>query len=186
MLAMAWRRASAVAAAGCALLLGGCTGEDAAPTASEPTGGAQLTATAAATAGGHAEAALTAPDPCGLISPDELRAATGFAFSDGEAAAGLPDERRGCTWFTADVPAQLDVMLSAIDSAAEREYWSGINVDTVDADVAGATDAWTMWDGTYLGMQVDDVYVEVVYNWQPEGFVPPPITDVGVVVVGHM
>ncbi|WP_062381307.1 hypothetical protein [Demequina pelophila] len=138
--------------------------------------------------GDDAFAASGLPDPCALVSEEELLAATGYEFTE----EGLDSDssnltRGGCGWTAAEVPTMLFLTVSRGDATADRAYWEDLYIDTADATVAGATDAWTRWEGTFIGMEVGDLYVTIEYDWHPDNFVPArTIADLAEAVAGNL
>ncbi|WP_082101401.1 DUF3558 family protein [Demequina rhizosphaerae] len=155
------RRSPAVALAGMlglAGMLAGCAdgGAPAEPASSAPSAVAEV-----------AEPAGTLPDPCELLSAADIEAASGVGFGDGVLVEDdAAEDRASCVWNAADGPLPIVqvVVVAGADLAgsqrASAEEWMG---ESADVDVAGATDAYEVGDGTILGMQVGDVFVEVSF-----------------------
>ncbi|WP_062531120.1 hypothetical protein [Demequina rhizosphaerae] len=114
-----------------------------------------------------AAAATGLPVPCDLLSATDIEAASGVGFGDGVLVEDdAAEDRASCVWNAADGPlpiVQVVVVAGADQAGSQRasaEEWMG---PSSDVDVAGATDAYEVGDGTILGMQVGDVFVEVSF-----------------------
>ncbi|WP_084829997.1 DUF3558 family protein [Demequina rhizosphaerae] len=161
------RRSPAVALAGMlglAGMLAGCAdgGGTAEPASSAPSAVAEATAPAG-----------TLPDPCELLSAADIEAASGVAFGEGMLVEDVAaEDRASCVWNAVDSPlpiVQVLVVAGADLAASQRESaeeWMG---ESADVDVAGATDAYEVGQGTILGMQVGDLFVEVSFMSADEG-----------------
>ncbi|WP_172655871.1 DUF3558 family protein [Demequina maris] len=179
------RGAGGVVAAVLAAVLAGCS-DGGAPAEPDPTASAtapSAVADATAPAGGL-------PDPCDLLSAGDLEAASGVGFSDGVLAEDIATETQAsCVWNAIDGPlpiVQVLVVAGADLAASQRESteeWMGASTDV---EVAGATDAYAVGEGTILGMQVDDVFVEVSYMSGDEGDLTAITADIAEVVAGNL
>ncbi|WP_062299596.1 DUF3558 domain-containing protein [Demequina maris] len=137
-----------------------------------------------------AAAATGLPDPCDLLSAADLEAASGVGFGGGVLAEDIATETQAsCVWNAIDGPlpiVQVLVVAGADLAASQRESteeWMGASADV---DVAGATDAYAVGEGTILGMQVDDVFVEVSYMSGDEGDLTAITADIAEVVAGNL
>ena len=107
------------------------------------------------------------PDPCSLLTPASISAASGIDFADGYFNDELSNDTQSiCEWLPtgATFPlVQVYVSGGAEQISTQRataESTMGVGVDVA---VAGAQDAYAVAKGSILGMAVGDYFVQVSY-----------------------
>ena len=137
---------------------------DSPPSTSEATGSPAASATPTDTNTDTAQAA-DLPDPCTLLTPADLAAATGLTFPDGAINEDLSSpERAVCDWVSDDPYATAQTLITpAGDFDAERDLAAQISGDTLDVTVPGANQAYQTPEGSIVAMEVGDLFVQVAY-----------------------
>lgn len=114
------------------------------------------------------ETSATSPDPCGLLTVDQIDAATGWTLPEGERPApGLEGDRAVCNWEDLQVGGIVQVQ---VDQGAGR---AGFDRDTTalaasehetpeDVRIEGSIDAVELADSGILTMLVGDDVVQLV------------------------
>ncbi len=148
-----------------ALVVSGCGADG---PASLPAGSGDSTAQPAGTATSGAETGEPAdglPDPCALLTPDDLESVVGTAFGDGAVNADLSTDFQSiCEWSAADESflfVQVLVTDGSASVATQRQSAQEFLGETSDVSVAGATEAYTVANGSILGMAVGGRFVQV-------------------------
>jgi len=138
------------------LTLTGCSSSDAAPSPNDSPAGSGPTA-----------GPVGIPDPCTLLSPAEIEAATGVAFQEGVFNTDIStDSQSICDWHPVDgVFPLVQVLVSpgAATVAAQRQSAEAIMGATTDVAVTGGQNAYTVAGGSILGMTVDDNFIQVSF-----------------------
>lgn len=149
-----------------AAALSACSPAEAGPP--EPTATEYVVEDAAAEATRGADAvAPELPDPCTLLSAQEIADAVGLDFGDGLYNGFLSTETETiCEWNAiGDAYASVQVTVRATDrdAAAERAWAEEHYGPTVDATVAGIEGAFAAQDGTVVGLLADGMAVYVLH-----------------------
>jgi hypothetical protein len=135
--------ASSIAAVAAVTLLAGCSGDDESD---------------------HGFAA-SVPDPCDAITSAQIEAALGSQYDEAKPNVYQSNETQSvCEWWSTTHEGTFVQVLIKSDAslvASERESADlGLGA-TVDEQVEGATDAYSMLSGAMIGMAVDDYFVQV-------------------------
>lgn len=149
---IAWIRLSTVAALSVVVVASGCSSDDheAAPTTVPESSGD-----------------VTAPDPCSLLTVEQIDAATGWVLPAGERPdAQLEGDRVICNWedlrIGGSVQVQLDRGAGTAGFDRDRAQLTESGVETVTAvQVEGATDAVELAHSGVLTMLVGDDVVQL-------------------------
>lgn len=128
-------------------------------------------------------------DPCALLTVSDLEAATGVAFAAGVYNESLSGDAlwicdfvaSGTEFATAQVLVVPDGSLESARDGAE-----GALGGVIDVDVAGASAAFATPEGSIIGMQVGDRYVQVAYLPSGPGDVLAETTQLAAVVAGNL
>ncbi len=112
-----------------------------------------------------------ATDACSLLLPAEIETATGLSWGDGALNESLSAaERSVCDWYTAGAEyASVQVMIVTTTSAFEDNRVSAADVFGLTQGslaIPGADDAYATSEGSLIGMDIDDSFVQVT-------FIPP-------------
>lgn len=105
------------------------------------------------------------PDPCGLLTEEQIEAATGIGFDGGTFDEDLSTDTQSlCVWHSDDDPGTF-VQVLVSEGAAQVQSQRAEAVEYLgtsqDETVAGARDAYSLESGAILGMAVDDYFVQV-------------------------
>ena len=157
-----------------AVLLAACGDDD----ATEPGTGGTTTTTiddgdgsTTTTSGDQTSSAL--PDPCALLTVDELQAATGIEFPEGEPNATLSNDSQViCDWVSEDPFATAQVLVNVNGASFDDQRASvedAFDEPTVEVDLADA--AYRTSEGSLVAMKVGSLFVQVSY-------LPPGAGDV--------
>lgn len=116
------------------------------------------------------------PDPCGLLTTEEVASATGLPFGDGVFNDALSSDRMHvCDWLSDDPFATAQVLLMRGDIGTEQDsIESAFGEDVIMLDLADASFRTT--DGSLVAMQVGELFVQVAYI--PPG--PGEVADITV------
>ena len=145
-------------------LLAGCAGA-AEPSAVE----GDDTAAAPSAEADDAGASDGIPDPCALLSPDDIEAITGFPVGEGLAE---PDRQTDvsslCEWTQTDDLGTVTVALAPGYPVPYEEGETRLG-KTVAIEIPGASEAYSVSDGLSVGMSVDGTYVAVAFSGALDG-----------------
>ncbi len=116
------------------------------------------------------------PDPCSLLTTEEIAAATGNPFGGGTYNEALSsDLLQICDWTSDDPFATAQVLLGQTDIESQREITvSAFGENVVELDLAD--ESFRTEEGSVVAMQVGDLYVQVSY-------IPPGPGDVADITV---
>jgi hypothetical protein len=146
-------RALAVATAAC-LTLAGCSSADPGTTNSN-----QVTVSDAAGSG-------SLPDPCSLLTPADIATASGVTMADGVINAQLSNDTQSiCEWKPeAGFPfVQVIVVGGADQVSTQRATAASMMGAVTDVTVPGASGAYSVANGSILGMAAGDYFLQVSY-----------------------
>jgi hypothetical protein len=146
-------RAFAVATAAC-LALAGCSSSDSGTTSSN-----DVNASPAAGSG-------SLPDPCSLLTPSDIAAASGVTMADGVINAQLSNDTQSiCEWKPeSGFPfVQVIVVGGADQVSTQRATAESMMGASADVTVPGASGAYSVANGSILGMAAGDYFVQVAY-----------------------
>lgn len=105
------------------------------------------------------------PNPCDLLTTAQIEEALGSAYEDAKPNEMQSTERQSvCEWWSTDAAGTFVQVLIKVDAssvAAERESAKEGLGATIDLEVAGATDAYSMLSGAMIGMAAGDYFVQV-------------------------
>lgn len=145
-------------------MLAGCAG------AAEP-GAAEGDDTAAAPSAeaGEGGASGGIPDPCALLSPDDISGITGFPVGEGVADPERQTEVSSlCEWTQTDDLGTVTVALAPGYPVPYEEGETRLGT-TVAIEIPGASEAYSVSDGLSVGMSVDGTYVAVAFSGSLDG-----------------
>lgn len=132
-----------LAAAAAALMATGCSSDD----------------------GASSDFAAPVPDPCATLTAEQIETALGAAYDEAKPNVYQSNETQSvCEWWSTELEGTFVQVLIKVDAssvATERESANAGLGATVDEQVAGATDAYSMLSGAMIGMAVDDYFVQV-------------------------
>lgn len=107
------------------------------------------------------------PDACSLLTTSQIKAAGNVVLSEGSANAELSNAKRSvCDWVSAGGPSpfvQVLVTVGADSVASERASAEASTGASEDATVIGGGSAYSVANGSILGMRVGDYFVQVTY-----------------------
>ncbi|MGA7096116.1 MAG: hypothetical protein WB245_00955 [Acidimicrobiia bacterium] len=107
------------------------------------------------------------PDPCALLTPADLEAATGLTFGEGVFNESLSSDSQSiCDWTSsgsefATAQVYLAPDAGGVFDTAKNGAASAFTL--VDIDVPGASAAYATEEGSISGMQVPGFYLQVSY-----------------------
>jgi hypothetical protein len=128
------------------------------------------------------------PDPCGLLTTDDLNTATGLEFGEGAVNDTMSGPGRAvCDW-TSDSPfATAQTLLFADgDFEMNRETAAEISGEPLDVDVPGADQAYQTPEGSIVAMTVGDLFVQVSYIPSGPGNVNEVTLQLAETAVGNL
>jgi len=146
-------RALAVATAAC-LALAACSSSDSGATGSPAAG-----VSAAAGSG-------SLPDPCSLLTPADIATASGVTMAEGAINAQLSNDTQSiCEWKPAGGFPFVQVIVSgtADQVTTERATADSMLGATTDVTVPGATGAYSVANGTIVGMAAGGHFLQVAF-----------------------
>ena len=112
-----------------------------------------------------AEFEADVPNPCDVLTTDQVEGILGIAYDDAKPNDLLSTETQAiCEWWATDAPGtfvQVIIKVDAAQVAVERDSANEGLGATVDETITGATDAYSMLQGAMIGMAVDDYFVQV-------------------------
>ncbi len=112
-------------------------------------------------------AATSLPNACSLLTTAQIKAVTNVVLNEGEPNEALSTADRAiCDWKSPDGPSpfvQVLVSVGADGVAAEREFAESQMGASTDVGVVGGGSAYTVADGSILGMSVGNFFVQVTY-----------------------
>jgi hypothetical protein len=106
------------------------------------------------------------PDPCSLLTGAEVDAATGLDFGEGAINAMVSQEfLKACDWVGPGGVQTVQVLVTNVDGSYDGNKTSaaGVYGSADDVTVAGATRAYAVKGGFLIGMDMDDVFLQVSY-----------------------
>ncbi len=162
-----WIRRTVVACVAFCLaaLATGCSGANDDGEGAGPAGGSATTGPAPKPADG-----ARLPDPCAVLTQDEINEVSGLDFGPGEFKDQLSnDDKVICGWVSEKPFASLQVMVwttewSNYDEA--RDSMIQLKFDPKDATIPGANRAFTV--PGIVGVDLGDLYLQVSYS-RPRG-----------------
>ncbi len=124
------------------------------------------------------------PDPCGLLTVDELRQATGVDFPEGVRNEALSNESQViCDWVSEGPLSTAQVLVNDNGASFDEQRASvedAFGEPAVDVDLADA--AYRTTEGSLVAMKVGALFVQVSYI--PNG--PGNVADATVALAGDV
>lgn len=147
------------------LVLAGCESNS---TASTPPMSGRPTANASGTAAASPTAAKL-PDPCSLLTVDQISAAVGATVQPGELDAKVSrGDQLACVWTPGpDTPypfVQVLITAHGDQLASQRQSAQDSLGDVADVSIPGVNDAYSFAGGSTIGMAIKGYFVQVAYN----------------------
>jgi hypothetical protein len=110
------------------------------------------------------EASAIAPDPCSLLTTDEIDAATGLTFGDGAVNETVTQENQtACDWLAVSGLGIVQVLVLTVDVYDSSRDSASEIVGVVDVSVPGASRAYATDDGSIVGMDMGGTYLQVSF-----------------------
>ena len=127
------------------------------------------------------------PDPCALLSVEDIVTATGVAFDEGVFNEELSSESQViCDWTGSEEFALVQVLFHDIDSfEGNRDSAEEFTGGVTDAEIPGVSAAFASDEGSIIGMQVDDGYLQISYIPNGPGTVLEETTQLATVVAAN-
>jgi hypothetical protein len=111
--------------------------------------------------------AIPLPDSCTLLTTSQIKAAANVILSEGSPNAEMSGANRSvCEWASAGNPSPFIQVLVAVgaDSIAEERASAEASLGvSEEVGVVGGGSAYTVANGSVLGMRVGDYFVQVTY-----------------------
>jgi Protein of unknown function (DUF3558) len=130
------------------------------------------------------------PDPCALLTTDDLEAATGLTFDEGVFNQSLSSEYQSiCDWTASGTDfATAQVLLAPDAGGAFETAKSGASsvFTLVDITIPGASDAYATEEGSISGMEVPGYFLQVSYLPPGPGTVLDATTDLATKAVAAL
>jgi hypothetical protein len=183
------------------LLVGACAGESGESTS---TAASSAEATAAERAVGTTTTSLSdretttsavvggsggdMPDPCALLTVEDILTATGAPFDAGVFNEELSSEDQViCDWTGREEFALVQVLFHDIDSfEGNRDSAEEFTGDVTDVEIPGVSAAFATGEGAIIGMQVDRGYLQVSYIPNGPGSVREETTQLATIAAAHL
>ncbi len=149
---------AATALAAC-LALASCSSEPNPPSAATPE----------PTASGDVGATTAVPDPCSLLTTDQVSAAVGTAVQPGHIDDKVSgDGQMACVWSPGpDTPYPfVQVLVTPYGDQLDSQRQSAQDAlgDVADVAIPGAEGAYSFASGSTIGMAIKGYFVQVAYN----------------------
>ncbi len=161
-----------------------CGDDDATGTAETTVTGGDTSETDPTVTTSEGDASTSLPDPCGLLTVDELHQATGVDFPEGSLNEALSNDSQViCDWVNEDPLSTAQVLVNANGASFEDQRASvedAFGEPTVDVDLADG--AYRTTEGSLVAMKVGPLFVQVSYI--PNG--PGDVADATVALAGDV
>lgn len=104
-------------------------------------------------------------DPCALLTVEEIMTVTGVSFDEGVFNEELSSESQViCDWIASEEFAFVQVLFHDFDSfEGNRDSAADFTGEATDVEIPGVSAAFATGEGSIIGMQVDDGYLQVSY-----------------------
>lgn len=109
--------------------------------------------------------------PCGILTADELRHATGLELTAQPVeTTTTPNQEVSCVWRSDSPPATVEVWISrrGEDYDRRREAIEETHGDVVDIVVPEAEEAFVADSGSIVGLADGDAYAEITFIYDTE------------------
>jgi hypothetical protein len=183
-----------------ALLVGACSaesGEDTSTTASSSTADPGDVSAASATSSLADETTSTTassaaggdlPDPCSLLTVDDILAATEVPFDEGVFNDDLSSENQAiCDWSGSGDFAMVQVLIQDVDTfEGNRDSVVEVMGEVTDVEIPGVSAAYSTIAGSLIGMQVEGGYLQVSYLPSGPGTVLDETTQLATIAAGNL
>ena len=104
------------------------------------------------------------PDPCALLTVDDVEAATGVSFDEGVFNEGLSSEIQGtCEWFSTGEFAFVQIVVVGIDSYDSNRASADEILGVMDVEIPGVSAAYVTTEGSVIGMAMGSSFLQVSY-----------------------
>lgn len=129
------------------------------------------------------------PDPCALITAADLTEISGVAFDDGVFNEDLSNEAQSICDFQASgdyFPLAQVLVTRTGDVTSQRASAQSVLGDTADVTVPGTSGAYSVSEGTIVGMGVGDLFVQVSYFELGDQDTSAQTIEVATIVAGNV
>ena len=114
-------------------------------------------------------AAANLPDPCSLLTVDQISAAVGATVQPGHLDKKVSQgDQLACVWTGgSDTPFTfVQVLITPFGDqlASQRQYAQNAMGDVADVTIPGADGAYSFASGSTIGMAIKGYFVQVAYN----------------------
>lgn len=154
-----------------------CGGSDGAGTTSPPGAGAENeTTTTMAVDQNSTETSADIPDPCLLLTPEDLEESTGLVFLDGVPSATRTNSVEAvCEWQTEETTDHFGVVQLVVSSLDYEEMMDAASTvyDVQDIEVAGADRAFADVSGSPVGVDAGGLFLQVTYSGSDQDTIRP-------------
>lgn len=105
-----------------------------------------------------------APDPCSLLTADDIESATGLQFDEGVFNHDLSsDSQLICDWIGSAEFATVQTLIVPMDVYDSQKASASEVFTLVDVDIDGAGDAYATEEGSLIGMRAGGRFLQVSY-----------------------
>ena len=182
------------------LLVGACAGESseststAASSAEATTADRDMGTTTTSPSGEDATSSASGgaggdmPDPCALLTVEEIVSATGVPFDDGIFNEEISSEDQViCDWTGSEEFALVQVLFQDVDTfAGNRDSAEEFTGEVTDVEIPGVSAAFATGEGSIIGMQVDRGYLQVSYIPNGPGTVHEETTQLATIAAANL
>jgi hypothetical protein len=157
------RGAFAIATLALGATLAACSPSTGSSGSASPTGMAPTTSVA-----GGAVQNSSLPDPCHMLTNRQIKAAAGVDLQPGKENAQLSNaDQRVCDWLPASgASPYVEILVTAATAdtvATQRASAESAMGTATDVNVIGGENAYTVANGSIIGMGVADYFIQVTY-----------------------
>jgi hypothetical protein len=127
------------------------------------------------------------PDPCSLLTLDDVMTATGVTFDEGMFNEELSGESQVvCDWIGTEEFAFVQVLIVGFNAFDSNRASAEVIIGVTDVEIPGVSAAYATTEGSVIGMSMDSRYLQVSYIPSGPGTVLEQTTQLATIAAANL
>jgi hypothetical protein len=127
------------------------------------------------------------PDPCSLLTLDDVLTATGVSFGEGVLNEELSGESQVvCDWIGTEEFAFVQVLIVGFNAFDSNRVSAEEIMGVTDVEIPGASAAYATTEGSVIGMSMGSRYLQVSYIPSGPGIVLEQTTQLATIAAANL
>jgi hypothetical protein len=127
------------------------------------------------------------PDPCSLLTLDDVMTATGVTFDEGMFNEEFSGESQVvCDWIGTEEFAFVQVLIAGFNAFDSNRASAEVIIGVTDVEIPGVSAAYATTEGSVIGMSMDSRYLQVSYIPSGPGTVLEQTTQLATIAAANL